>query len=181
MLDYFRFRREMKDWRDRYRLVARATFEQAAADLIARIDGEIDALDIRELLLGHADFIGRRVDPEAREIGFAVADRLIADAEARLDEIAGGRLAWSRYALPPPPAPGFLDGVPGAAAIADWLLAIPYVDALALRRRAATQLRRRNAARVTELLLRGSAEHPAMLERLCLLLEETARTARPGR
>lgn len=91
--------REIDEWRDGYTLMAAATLNEAAGNLIASFEEDLKSLSLKETLLGQRNFIATRVSPRVREFAGPVIDHIVGRANEALAQIIEYQAIWKHQPI----------------------------------------------------------------------------------
>jgi hypothetical protein len=85
---------QIDGWRDDYTLLAAATLNQVAADLIAGFELEIARVSFMKGLGGYGPFIAKHVVPKVHVVSRPVVERLVEEANVALARIVAHQVHW---------------------------------------------------------------------------------------
>lgn len=86
---------EIDKWRDDITIMAAASLNQIASDLILAAEKDIKSVSWKDGLVGQARFVATRVAPRIRPVAEPVVEHIMEEANRRLGRIAEHYAVWS--------------------------------------------------------------------------------------
>lgn len=87
-------RREIDEWRDHWSMTSAIVLNDLAANLIENFGQDIAQADLGKTLFGHRDFMASAIDPHLRAVAMPVVEKIVADANDALRQIADHQAVW---------------------------------------------------------------------------------------